>query len=96
MLIDEKNNLASGNQRFAKDDFLGFSLGNGEFLINTMWIDEKSKRHNRLCHEMLGIDATFRTIAENVCCAGDAVDPSIWENFQTNMHAFYLIKREFF
>ena len=39
LLIDDKNNLESEYQRFVKEVVLGLSLGNGEFLINTMWID---------------------------------------------------------
>ena len=39
LLIDEKHNLESEHQRFVKDVVLGLSIGNGEFLIRTMWID---------------------------------------------------------
>ena len=64
MTIEQKNNMSEEHKRFVTEIVLGLSLGNGEFLINVMWLDETAKRHHRLYPEVLGVDVTFRTNAE--------------------------------
>ena len=64
LTIEEKNNISEEHKRFVIELVLGLSLGNGEFLINVMWLDETAKRYHRLYSEVLGVDITFQTNAE--------------------------------
>lgn len=77
MTIEEKNNLSEEHKRFAKEIMSSSSIGNGEFLINVMWLDETTKRYHWLYLEILGIDVGFRTNAERCslhCRCSKAID----------------------
>ena len=55
----------------------GLSLGNREFFINIMWLDEIAKRYHYLYPEILGIGVTFRINTEKrglYRCCSKAID----------------------
>ena len=64
MIDAAETNVSAAHEKFAKEVVLGLSLGNGEFLINVMWVDELAKRYHRLYPKVLGADVAFGTNAE--------------------------------
>ena len=64
MKTDEKIDICTEHAQCVKEIVLGLSLGNGEFLLNVMFVTEEAKEHHKLCPEALGFDVAFRTNAE--------------------------------
>ena len=61
---DEKRDMPHDRAQYAKEIVLGSSLGNGEFLLNVMWVNKEVKHYHKLHPEILGVDVTHGANSE--------------------------------